>query len=112
MLGGEFMANMEGNVTVGFNETAVENAREQVMNAYDNLVAKSAEFKEPVVEAINACWFGPDSEKFVTKLNEKIEAQNTALKDFFNAVASEDGLLVTLKNEWVAFQDSVTFEDQ
>lgn len=108
------MANMEGNVTIGFNEAEIERAKEQVRNAYDNLLQKSEEYKEPVVEAINNCWFGPDSEKFIAKLNEKIEAQNTALKQFFDAVASdgEDGLLTALKNEWVKFQDSVEFTDQ
>lgn len=105
------MANLEGQVTIGYNEQAIETAKDQVMNAYKNLLAKSEEFKEPVIEAINNCWFGPDSEKFVAKLEEKIAAQNAALVEFFNVVAGEDGMLSILKNEWIKFQESATFDD-
>ena len=101
-----------GDVTIGFNEAQIDDAREAIRGDYADLVAKSAEFKEPVESAIEACWFGPDSVKFVTKLNEKIEAQNIALKEFFEAVAGDVGVLVNLKEEWVRFQnEGIQFED-
>lgn len=101
------MADMEGTVTRGYNSGEIAAAQQKISDSYTDLLAKSNEWIEEVKAAINACWFGPDSEKFVQKMEEKIQEQNDALKQFFEAVNQD---LTTVDNSWKDFQASATFE--